>query len=126
MKRTITRELLEWKSGRKRKPLLLRGARQVGKTYTLREFGRNEFTHYHYLNFEEDDRLWHNVTYQLARSQDGSALRFRFKDAVPGLRGYERLAGPLRWLEMARLVLRTSIVSRAEPPPFWFFTRKSV
>ncbi len=67
-------------------------------------------------NARHIERLWRNVPAQLARTQDGSAPKFRFKDAVPGLRGYERLASPLDWLENARLVLRTSIVSRAETP----------
>jgi len=62
------------------------------------------------------ERLWRNVPVQLARAQDGGASKFRFKDAVPGLRGYERLFSPLCWLENARLVLRTSIVNRAETP----------
>ncbi len=61
-------------------------------------------------------RLWRNVTQQLARAQDGSAPKFRFKDAIPGVRGYERLASPLDWLENARLVLRSSIVERAKIP----------
>jgi hypothetical protein len=61
-------------------------------------------------------RLWRNVTQQLARAQNGSAPKFRFKDAIPGIRGYERLASPLDWLESARLVLRSSIVERAEIP----------
>jgi len=61
-------------------------------------------------------RLWRNVTQQLARAQDGPAPKFRFKDAVPGLRSYERLAAPLDWLENARLVLRTAIVEKAETP----------
>jgi len=62
------------------------------------------------------ERLWRNVPAQLARAQDGSAPKFRFKDAVPGLRGYERLSAPLGWLENARLILRASIVNRAESP----------
>lgn len=62
------------------------------------------------------ERLWHNVPVQLARAQDGSASKFRFKDAVPGLHGYERLSSPLDWLENARLIIRTSIVNRAETP----------
>ncbi len=62
------------------------------------------------------ERLWRNVPAQLARTQDGSAPKFRFKDALPGLRGYERLSSPLGWLENARLILRTSIVNRAETP----------
>jgi len=61
-------------------------------------------------------RLWRNVTQQLARTQDGPAPKFRFKDAVPGLRGYERLVLPLNWLENARLVLRTAIVEKVETP----------
>jgi len=303
MKRTVTRALMEWKTRKRRKPLLLRGARQVGKTYSLQEFGEKAFSRYHYVNFEQDERvctlfdkdlsparileelqfyldasidkeadlvifdeiqqcpraltalkyfyeqipamalcaagsllgvnlasesfpvgkvtfldlypmsfeeflegigkqrlvellraydfshplpltahdqmwelwkrylvvgglpevvtiyrdkkdnpyeaikdvraiqrdlletymadiakhsgkinalhierLWRNVRDQLARSQDGSAPKFRFKDVVPGIRGYERLASPLSWLENACLVLRISIVNRAETP----------
>lgn len=67
-------------------------------------------------NAQHIERLWRNVPVQLARTQEGSAPKFRFKDAVPGLRGYERLSSPLDWLENARLVLRTSIVNRAETP----------
>lgn len=68
------------------------------------------------INALHIERLWRDVTHQLARSQDGSAPKFRFKDAVPGIRGYERLASPLSWLEKACLILRTSIVERAEAP----------
>jgi len=42
--------------------------------------------------------------------QDGSAARFRFRDAVPGIHGYDRLAGTIDWLQAGRLLLRTSIV----------------
>jgi len=66
------------------------------------------------------ERLWRNVPVQLARTQDGNAPKFRFKDAVPGLRGYEQLSSPLGWLENARLILRTSIVNRAETPLIGF------
>ncbi|MEA1928392.1 MAG: AAA family ATPase [Candidatus Auribacterota bacterium] len=62
------------------------------------------------------ERLWRNVAMQLARTRDEGARKFRFKDAVPGMRGYERLSSPLDWLEKARLILRTSIVKRAETP----------
>ena len=40
MKRTIIKELTAWKNSKDRKPLILRGARQVGKTYILQEFGK--------------------------------------------------------------------------------------
>ncbi|MBU1947677.1 MAG: DUF4143 domain-containing protein, partial [Candidatus Eisenbacteria bacterium] len=62
------------------------------------------------------ERLWRNVTHQLARSQDGSTSKFKFKDAVPGIRGYDRLASPMDWLEKANLTIRTSIIERAETP----------
>lgn len=57
MKRTINKSLDDWKRSASRKPLILRGARQVGKTYTLMEFGGASFPRYHYVNFEKDERL---------------------------------------------------------------------
>ncbi len=53
MKRQLYEELLKWKNSSKRKPLLLQGARQVGKTYLVNEFGNKEYSNYIYLNFEE-------------------------------------------------------------------------
>lgn len=50
MKREIYSRLLKWKASPKRKPLMLYGARQVGKTYILKEFGRNEFENLVYIN----------------------------------------------------------------------------
>jgi len=57
MKRLIMKDLIAWKSSRHRKPLLLVGVRQVGKTYILREFGANHFPNYHYVNFEKEPLL---------------------------------------------------------------------
>ena len=68
------------------------------------------------INALHIEHLWRNVTHQLAHSQDSSTPKFRFKDAVPGIRGYERLASPLSWLEKTCLILRTSLVERAETP----------
>ena len=60
MKRKIEKYLLWWKNLRaERMPLLLYGARQIGKTYALREFGANHFKHTIYLNFEADPALAH-------------------------------------------------------------------
>jgi predicted AAA+ superfamily ATPase len=53
MKRTAYSDLLVWKKRVDRKPLLVQGARQVGKTYLLKEFGKNEYPDCVYLNFEE-------------------------------------------------------------------------
>lgn len=57
MKRHLSLELLAWKNTERRKPLVLRGARQVGKTWLLKKFGKEAFPTVHYINFEEDDRL---------------------------------------------------------------------
>ena len=57
MKRTLYNKLLLWKNSDKRKPLLLQGARQVGKTYLINEFGENEYNNYIYLNFEQKPDL---------------------------------------------------------------------
>jgi len=52
MKRKIFTSLLEWKDNRKRKPLMLNGARQVGKTYILEQFGKENFENIVLLNME--------------------------------------------------------------------------
>jgi predicted AAA+ superfamily ATPase len=57
MRRDIYEKLLAWKSSPRRKPLLLQGARQTGKTFILKEFGRNEYENVAYCNFEEDPGL---------------------------------------------------------------------
>ena len=57
MKRTIYAKLLNWKDAAGRSPLLLKGARQVGKSYILQAFGENEFSDYHTFNFEQDANL---------------------------------------------------------------------
>ncbi len=57
MERRILADLITWKSKRGRKPLILTGARQVGKTYALKAFGKTAYDKVHYLNFEEEPRL---------------------------------------------------------------------
>ena len=57
MKRALYKHLKSWKSDPKRKPLLLQGARQVGKTYLVSEFGKQEYENYVYLNFEQNPGL---------------------------------------------------------------------
>ena len=57
MKRDVYKALLNWKMSDRRKPLLLRGARQTGKTFILKEFGKREYQNVAYFNFEEDPRI---------------------------------------------------------------------
>lgn len=57
MKRHYYKKLLEWLAKGHKKPLMLRGVRQCGKTYLLQYFGENEFPSFHYFNFEKDSGL---------------------------------------------------------------------
>lgn len=57
MRRYIKEQLLEWKNRKDRKPLILKGARQVGKTYILKEFGEEEYENIAYFNFDHDENL---------------------------------------------------------------------
>ena len=57
MKRRITEALCQWKDSRNRKPLILLGARQVGKTYILKEFGRTEYKNVVYLNCDDNEEV---------------------------------------------------------------------
>lgn len=64
MKRSIYNQLLTWRESSRRKPLMLYGARQVGKTYILKEFGRKEFVNMVYIN------CYQNTAIQALFSQD--------------------------------------------------------
>lgn len=57
MRRRLYPRLVEWKNDPRRKPLLLYGARQVGKTYLLKEFGKAEFDNMVYLNCYKNEPL---------------------------------------------------------------------
>lgn len=57
MYRKIMNYLKEWKKSEHRKPLILQGARQVGKTYTILEFGRTYYDQVAYFNFETNPKL---------------------------------------------------------------------
>ncbi len=57
MKRNLYKKLLDWKSTADRMPLVLTGARQVGKTHLLTQFGRNEYRDIHVFNFQENPRI---------------------------------------------------------------------
>jgi len=60
MKRFIDNDLISWQNSRRRKPLILRGARQVGKTYSVRHFGETNFENYALVDLERNPG-WHKV-----------------------------------------------------------------
>ena len=55
MERFILKKLLAWKNSPYRKPLILKGVRQVGKTWILKEFGRRYYENTAYFNFDENE-----------------------------------------------------------------------
>ncbi len=57
MKRNVIQDLTDWKASEERKPMVLKGARQVGKTWLMKEFGRHCYDNFVYFNFDEEDEL---------------------------------------------------------------------
>lgn len=57
MRRNAIRDLIEWKNSEERKPMVLKGARQVGKTWLMKEFGQTCYKSYVYFNFDEEEEL---------------------------------------------------------------------
>jgi predicted AAA+ superfamily ATPase len=57
MKRLVHKDLVEWKNSPQRKPLILYGARQVGKTWLLKEFRQSDFKRTFYINFDTDRKI---------------------------------------------------------------------
>ena len=51
------KSLVKWKTAPRRKPLILKGARQVGKTWLMKEFGRRYFQNVVYINFDNNPRM---------------------------------------------------------------------
>ena len=57
MERYVMNKLIEWKNKPGRKPLILKGARQVGKTWLMKEFGKRQFKYTAYVNFDNNDKM---------------------------------------------------------------------
>lgn len=86
MRRKITDMLTEWKNDPNKKSLLIRGARQVGKTFIVDDFARKNYQTYIYINFEEDESF--KDIFEGDRSVDSVirklSLRFTDKEFIPG------------------------------------------
>ncbi len=57
MERRAIQSLIKWKNSEERKPMVLKGARQVGKTWLMKEFGQKHYKSYAYFNFDEEEQL---------------------------------------------------------------------
>lgn len=63
MKRIALSQLIKWKNDPERKPLTMRGARQVGKTWLMKEFGQACYESFVYFNFDEEEALKSTADY---------------------------------------------------------------
>lgn len=62
MKREIINNLIKWKQSENRKPLIIHGARQVGKTYIIKQFGKENYDNLIYVNFETNQELCNQIS----------------------------------------------------------------
>ncbi len=85
MYREILKELENWKDKARRKPLLITGVRQCGKTYTVNEFAKDNFKTYVYVNFESEEKLSAIFEYDFDVKRIVAELESHFKTRiVPG------------------------------------------
>jgi len=85
MKRAAYDELLAWKAYKNRKPLILYGARQVGKTWLLKEFGKNEYKTAIYINFDKEPDVQKYFTGNISPNYIIAGLEdYSKKKIVPG------------------------------------------
>lgn len=85
MKRKISSKLLQWKNKDNRQPLLLYGARQVGKTYVINDFGRNNYDNIIYVNFETNSAVAADFNTDISPQHVINCLEIFYKQKVtPG------------------------------------------
>jgi predicted AAA+ superfamily ATPase len=82
MERNIEKRLIEWRDSVDRQPLIVKGARQVGKTYLLSDFGKKHFSNLHYVNFEEYPELRKIFDGNLDTKKILSDLKISYKDVT--------------------------------------------
>ena len=85
MKRYALEALQQWKHSKNRKPLIMYGARQVGKTWLLKEFGQREYKQVVYVNFDDDRQIGSFFEKDLDTARIINALETRFNTTItPG------------------------------------------
>ena len=83
MKRKIINQLIEWKNFSERKPLILQGARQIGKTYIVNEFASTQYQNYVYCNFEKETELASFFENLSPRSIIKNLSAYKRKEIIP-------------------------------------------
>ena len=83
MKRHAIQKLTDWKNSPNRKPLIIRGARQVGKTWLMKEFGKSEYKRTIYINFELQDLMCEHFSADLNTQRIIEGLELTFSKINP-------------------------------------------
>lgn len=83
MERKIYQDLLNWKNSEDRKPLILQGARQVGKTYIVNLFGSKEYANVVYFNFEKEQSLKDFFTDLNPKTILSKLANFKRREIIP-------------------------------------------
>ena len=81
IKRDIIEQLEDWKNEQNRQPLILQGARQIGKTWVLQAFGERNFEHVAYFNFEKNSEL--ALIFESTKSVERILSQLVFHTTVP-------------------------------------------
>ena len=85
MEREIIKKLIEWKNSKKRKPLIVQGARQVGKTYIIKEFGNRYYENVVYVNFEKNKQISNQINDDINPLEIINKLELFFNEKItPG------------------------------------------
>ncbi len=82
MEREIVNKLIEWKNSSNRKPLIIHGARQVGKTYIIKQFGKENYENLIYVNFETNQELGAQITDNIDASYIINKLELFFGEKI--------------------------------------------
>ena len=88
MDRIALKQLKEWKNKKNRKPLIIQGARQVGKTWLMKEFGRQEYKKVVYVSFDRNESLKStftntvDVSVLIAALEIDSGIKITAKDTL--------------------------------------------
>lgn len=80
LERSIYQDLINWKNKKDKKSLVVYGARQVGKTYIIKEFGKNEYKSFIYINFMEHPEYKNIFNSSLSSASIYEAISLRIKD----------------------------------------------
>ena len=82
MEREIIKKLIVWKNSKKRKPLIVQGARQVGKTYIIKEFGNMYYENVVYVNFEKNKQISTQINYDINPLEIINKLELFFNEKI--------------------------------------------